>query len=82
MQISDVEKGKNLVRHVFRQALRHVSDMYSSPLTFHLCKKEGEALPHPKCLHIGIILIVYVIQKSCAKILLFYEICNKKASHT
>ncbi len=26
-------------------------------------KKEGEAVPHPKCLHIGIILIVYVIHK-------------------
>ena len=30
-------------------------------------KKEGEAVPHPKCLHIGIILIVYVIQKVVQK---------------
>ncbi len=39
-------------------------------------KKRARVSSHPKCLHIGIILIVYVIQKSCAKILLFYEICK------
>ena len=39
-------------------------------------KKRARVSTHPKCLHIGIILIVYVIQKSCAKILLFYEICK------
>ena len=38
--------------------------------------KKGEVVPHPECFHNGIILIVYVIQKSCAKILLFYDICK------
>ena len=36
--------------------------------------KKGEAVPHPECFHNGIILIVYVIQKSSTKVLLFFEI--------
>lgn len=35
-------------------------------------KKRARLMSHPKCLHIGIILIVYVIQKSDAKVLLFF----------
>jgi len=38
--------------------------------------KKGEVVPHPECFHNGIILIVYVIQKSCAKIQLFCDICK------
>ena len=40
--------------------------------------KKGEAVPHPECFHNGIILIVYVIQISCAKVMLFFDMCKRK----
>ena len=39
-------------------------------------KKRARVASHPECFHNGIILIVYVIQKSAAKVLLFSDICK------
>ena len=39
-------------------------------------QKRARLASHPECFHNGIILIVYVIQKSCAKIRLFCDICK------
>lgn len=44
-------------------------------------KKKGEVVPHPKCLHIGIILIVYVIQKVVQKYYFFVIYANKSVKN-
>ena len=41
-----------------------------------MIQKRARLASHPECFHNGIILIVYVIQKSCAKVLLFSDMCK------